>query len=61
MQVVKESTAKRDIWKRYAALAANSLSRQLLTARACRKVEQVSEETDALRLAIDKHTGRQYR
>lgn len=41
MQVVKESTAKRDIWKR--------------------KVEQVSEETDALRAALDKHTGRQHR
>ncbi|DBB07548.1 TPA: hypothetical protein ACH3X3_009005 [Trebouxia sp. C0006] len=41
MQVVKESTAKRDIWKR--------------------KVEQVSEETDSLRVALDKHTGRQNR
>ncbi|KAL3147673.1 hypothetical protein ABBQ32_002426 [Trebouxia sp. C0010 RCD-2024] len=41
MQVVKESAAKRDIWKR--------------------KVEQVSEETDALRMALDKHTGRQHR
>lgn len=28
---------------------------------ACRKVEQVSEETDALRMALDKHTGRQHR
>ena len=28
---------------------------------ACRKVEQVSEETDSLRLALDKHTGRQHR
>jgi len=34
---------------------------QVLTTRPCRKVEQVSEETDALRVALDKHTGRQNR
>ncbi len=35
--------------------------RRLLTTCPCRKVEQVSEETDALRMALDKHTGRQNR
>lgn len=34
---------------------------QRLRLVACRKVEQVSEETDALRMALDKHTGRQHR
>ena len=33
----------------------------MLTTCPCRKVEQVSEETDALRVALDKHTGRQNR
>lgn len=27
----------------------------------CSKVEQVLEETDSLRMALDKHTGRQHR
>jgi len=34
---------------------------QVLITCPCRKVEQVSEETDALRVALDKHTGRQNR
>ncbi len=34
---------------------------RVLTTCPCRKVEQVSEETDALRVALDKHTGRQNR
>ncbi len=34
---------------------------QVLRTCPCRKVEQVSEETDSLRVALDKHTGRQNR
>ena len=41
MHALRESTAKKDIWKR--------------------KVEQVAEEVDDLRAALDKHTHRERR
>ena len=44
-----------------ACVLLQQVQRQALTAIFCRKVEQVSEETDALRMALDKHTGRQHR
>lgn len=41
MHVVRDSAAKRDVWKR--------------------KVEQVAEETDCIRMALDKYTMREQR
>ncbi|EFJ49694.1 Qb-SNARE, Bos1/Membrin family [Volvox carteri f. nagariensis] len=41
MQVIRENSSKRDVWKR--------------------KVEQVSEELDSIRQALDRHTSRESR
>jgi hypothetical protein len=41
MQIIKETGAKRDLWKN--------------------KVEQVAEETDALRAGLDRFSGREKR
>ncbi|KAL3130629.1 hypothetical protein ABBQ38_008023 [Trebouxia sp. C0009 RCD-2024] len=46
---------------RHVRMTSRAAQVQQLKPSACRKVEQVSEETDALRMALDKHTGRQHR
>ena len=70
MQVVRENATKRDIWKRCSTLLDIWISPQCCSTvdkantefvAAHRKVEQVSEETDHLRMALDKCNTRERR
>ena len=69
MQVVRENATKRDIWKRCSpcvicccsAVLQNCSPTQHQLFAAHRKVEQVAEETDHLRLALDKCNTRERR
>ena len=65
MQVVRENATKRDIWKRYGSaarvLCCASFPGCHIICAGLRKVEQVSEEADHLKQALDKYDTRERR